>query len=396
MSVDTVNAFIEYFESPVRNGDGGLSGLTFAAKDNFDLAGKVTGYGNPKWAETAGPAARNAEAVDILLNAGAALVGKTHLDDLAYSLLGMNAHYGTPVNSAAPDRVPGGSSSGSASAVAAGLVDFALGSDTGGSVRAPASFCGIYGLRPTHGRLPTAGLLGLAPSYDTTGLFTRDAGTMARVAAEYGIRALAEKPQGISLWAPQDLWAATDRETALALHPAIAALESHFGAARTDDLSCGPLGEWRETFRVCQAYEIWANLGGWIAREKVTFAPGVQERLDFARSLTSDDFATAHVVRTRLSTRLLDRLNEGAVMVIPTVPEPAPLLTTSTDELDRFRGRALTFLSAAGHAGCPQISIPAARVGGAPVGLSLIASPNKDELLLELALYAGLNRIVGS
>ena len=180
---DTLDAFCIDTEAYLDGAaDGPLSGLTFAAKDIFDVAGHITGGGNPDWKATHPPAERNAWIVQTLVVAGATMVGKTHTDELTRGILGENAHYGTPVNPRAPDRVPGGSSSGSASAVAGGLVDFALGSDTGGSVRIPASFCGLYGLRPTHGRIPLEGILLQAPSYDTIGWFARDATTFARVA----------------------------------------------------------------------------------------------------------------------------------------------------------------------------------------------------------------------
>ena len=130
--------------------EGPLFGLTFAAKDILDVAGHVTGGGNPDWKATHEAATRTAWAVQELVDAGASMVGKTISDELTRGIFGENVHYGTPINSRAPDRVPGGSSSGSVSAVAGGLVDFALGSDTGGSVRIPASFCGVFGLRPTH------------------------------------------------------------------------------------------------------------------------------------------------------------------------------------------------------------------------------------------------------
>jgi amidase len=179
---DPLDAFCKDTEAYVAGRMGGtLARLTFAAKDIFDVAGHVTGGGNPDWKATHLPAERNAWAVQTLVNAGADMVGKTLTDELTRGILGENAHYGTPINSKALDRVPGGSSSGSAAAVAGGLVDFALGSDTGGSVRIPASFCGIYGLRPTHGRIPLGGILLQAPSYDTIGWFARDAETYARV-----------------------------------------------------------------------------------------------------------------------------------------------------------------------------------------------------------------------
>ena len=168
--VDPLDAFCKdtkaYLAGPL---GGPLSNLNFAAKDIFDVAGHVTGGGNPDWKATHPPAERNAWIVQTLVSAGATMVGKTHTDELTRGILGENAHYGTPINSKALGRVPGGSSSGSAAAVAGGLVDFALGSDTGGSVRIPASFCGLYGLRPTHGRIPLEGILMQAPSYDTIG-----------------------------------------------------------------------------------------------------------------------------------------------------------------------------------------------------------------------------------
>src|SRR5690242_1128074 len=161
--------------------DGPLAGLTFAAKDLFDVAGHPTGGGNPDWGRTHPVPDRHAWAVQRLLDAGATMIGKTITDEVSLGILGENAFDGTPLNPKAPDRVPGGSSSGSASAVASGLCDTALGTDTGGSVRVPASFCGLYGIRPTHGRLPLDGMLPQAPSSDTTGWFARDATTFARV-----------------------------------------------------------------------------------------------------------------------------------------------------------------------------------------------------------------------
>ena len=139
-------------------GTGPLEGLSFAVKDIYHIAGHRTGFGNPTWLNTHQPADRTASTVSRLLDAGADMVGKTLTDEMAYSLTGENAHYGTPVNPAAPDRVPGGSSNGSASAVAGGLVDFALGTDCGGSVRLPASYCGILGMRPSLGRVPVDGI----------------------------------------------------------------------------------------------------------------------------------------------------------------------------------------------------------------------------------------------
>eukprot|EP01043_Picozoa_sp_COSAG02_P050559 COSAG02_NODE_5210_length_4540_cov_2.660662_3_plen_167_part_00 len=135
------------------SGSGPLAGKTFVLKDLYDIEGRKTGNGNPAVFERAKPAERSAAVVTALLDAGADCTGVAICDEFFYSIAGVNHHYGTPQNTHAKGCIPGGSSSGSAAAVAAGMCDFAVGSDTGGSVRIPASFCGIYGLRPTHGRI---------------------------------------------------------------------------------------------------------------------------------------------------------------------------------------------------------------------------------------------------
>src|SRR6266699_51576 len=195
---------------------GPLTGLTFAAKDLFDVAGRPTGGGNHDWARTHPVPTRHAWAVQTLLDAGATLIGKTITDEVSLGILGENAFDGTPLNSKAPDRVPGGSSSGSAAAVAAGLCDTALGTDTGGSVRVPASFCGLYGIRPTHGRLDTRGMMPQAPSSDTTGWFARDAATFARVSAVLLGEAIPDQlPQRLVV--ATDAFGLADPDTATAL-----------------------------------------------------------------------------------------------------------------------------------------------------------------------------------
>ena len=179
---DSIGAFVPHSPSPIAGADdGALVGLGFAVKDLFDISGHVTGGGSPAWLASHAPAHTTSPLVTTLLAAGADLLGKTVCDELFYSVAGENAHYGTPHNVRAPGRIPGGSSSGSAAAVAAALCDFALGSDTGGSVRVPASFCGLYGLRPSHGRVSLEHALAMAPSFDTAGWFTRDAALCARL-----------------------------------------------------------------------------------------------------------------------------------------------------------------------------------------------------------------------
>lgn len=379
---DHVGAFVAQFDV-AGAADGPLAGLSFAAKDIYDVAGHVTGCGSPSWAETHPPAQAHAAPVARLLAAGARLVGKSHTDELAYSLMGVNAHYGTPLNSAAPERIPGGSSSGSVAATAAGLVDIGLGSDTGGSVRLPASFCGVWGLRTTHGAIPMAGTMPLAPSFDTVGWFARYAGVMDRVAAAFGLPDAVPGP--VRMLLPVDAWAMAEAPTVAALAPVLARIEARLGAARPVVMAPDGLDLWFDTFRTCQAAEIWQTHGDWIDRARPAFGPGVAERFAMAAAITEPAWAEARATRNVVAERLLDLTRDGAVLVLPASPSPAPKRSADGTELETFRRRALHLLCAAGLAGLPQISIPAGMVDGAPVGLGLVGAPGSDRTLLALA-----------
>lgn len=385
MKDDGFAAFVSKFEIP---GDptGPLAGLTFALKDLYDVSGHVTGAGNPEWARTHAPAQTTAPVVAKLLAAGATLCGKTHTDELAFSLMGVNAHYGTPRNPAAPDRVPGGSSSGSAVAAAAGLVDFAIGTDTGGSVRLPASFCGVFGIRPTHGRLPLTSVMALAPSFDTCGWFARDAAMMLRVAEGLGVDA-ADAGRGAlpSLLMPQDLWALALPGVRDALAPMHARMKDLAGSCDDSPINPGGFDAWRDVFRICQGAEIWQVHGAWITSHEPRFGPGVAERFKAASQIGPEEAEAARRTRQEIAARLHDILSDGTIMAFPTSPGPAPLLSDSDSSIDKFRADALALLCSAGLAGLPQISIPAGLVDGAPVGFSLMGARGTDRELLELA-----------
>jgi amidase len=379
------NAFVKRFTVQGSAAGRRLKGCTFAVKDNYDIAGEITGYGNPDWARTHAPAASHAFAVRRLLDQGASLLGKTHTDELAYSLMGVNAHYGVPVNTADPTRVPGGSSSGSAAATAAGLVDIGLGSDTGGSIRVPASFCGLYGMRPTHGRISMEGLLPLAPSFDTVGWFARDPAALSDVAAAFGLMEQ-DSPAPGSLLLPTDAWALADPRAAALLGEGLHKLEAVYGRAIAMRLSPSPLADWGDIFRICQAAEIWETLGPWILRNNPRFGPGIRERFDFARQIGKAQWDQASRLRAGVAIHLRELLGNGGVIVMPTVPAPAPKLDASADQLEQFRHRALALLCPAGLAGLPQVTIPVGTVDGGPVGLSLLGGPDSDGLLLAMAL----------
>src|SRR5712671_6604929 len=218
---DDIGAFVPGPRVRIEGRTGGpLAGLTFAAKDLFDVAGVPTGGGNHDWPTGRPLPSRHSWAVQTLLDAGATLIGKTITDEVSLGILGENAFDGTPVNVRAPGRVPGGSSSGSAAAVAAGICDTALGTDTGGSVRVPASFCSLYGIRPTHGRLDVSGMMRQAPTSDTTGWFARDRETFARVSAVMLGEAIPEMLP-TRLVVATDAFALAEPETAAALQPLV-------------------------------------------------------------------------------------------------------------------------------------------------------------------------------
>lgn len=380
---DTVNAFIEIFTVEGKTG-GPLSGLTFGAKDLYDVAGHMTGCGSPDWAKTHDKATGNAPAVQMLLDAGATLVGKTHTDEIAYSLMGVNAHYGTPVNTAAPDRVPGGSSSGSVAATAAKLVDIGLGSDTGGSVRMPASFCGVYGIRTTHGRIDLSDTMALAPSFDTAGWFARDAVTFAKAAAAFGID-VPEKAPRVRLLLAKDAMALASPATNAVVGAKVDALKDKVGKIETVRLASTSLAEWREVFRVCQGAEVWEVHGDWVKSASPSFGPGVKERFQMAASITPEMLRPAREKRAEIRSRLDELLGDDGILLLPTSPGPAPLRAAEESSLDKFRMSALELLCTAGLAGLPQISIPTGRVDGGPVGLSMIAGRGRDGDLLALA-----------
>lgn len=364
-------------------GGGALDGLHFAVKDLFDIAGVPTTCGNPDWARTHPVAAATAPVVLDLLEAGAALAGKTKTVELAYGLTGENVWYETPINPSAPDRFPGGSSCGSAAAVAAGLVDFALGSDTGGSVRIPASYCGVFGLRPSWGAVSLAGACGLGPSFDTCGWFARSAEVMEKVGS---VLLPAEGPglPGPILKA-EEAWINAEPATARAMAPAMEALEAVAGAPMRVEVAPEGLPVLYEHFRCMQAQEAWATLGSWVAAATPRFGPGVGERFAAAREMDPEKAAAGRAFRRAFRLRIATLLAGGAVMAYPTSPCAAPKLGVPLGEQNAVREATMGVTAIAGLGGLCEVSIPVAKVGGAPVGLSLVAAAGRDRALLRLA-----------
>ena len=382
---DSLGAFCADDHAFIAGSDGPLAGLSFASKDIFDVAGHVTGGGNPAWRATHAPAEANAWVVQQLVEAGAELAGKTITDELTRGIFGENVHYGTPVNPRAPARVPGGSSSGSASAVAGALVDFALGSDTGGSVRVPASFCGLYGLRPTHGRIPRSGMLLQAPSYDTIGWFARDADTFERVGRVLLASDLDPVPPKHLIIA-EDAFELAEAETRAALTAAADSIASLFDSVTTVRLSLTSLTEWSNQQQVLQSREAWESVREWIDRVNPAFSFEVSDRYVLARSVTDAQVASAQAGREAIVARMNDVFQGGQkVICLPTTVGPAPLKGQAVSERHELRLRNSALTSIAGNTGRPQISLPLVEVGELPVGLSLLGDGGSDEALMALA-----------
>jgi amidase len=363
---------------------GPLAGLTFAAKDIYDIAGAKTAFGNPDWLRTHEPARVTAPAVQMLLDAGARLAGKTHTEEMAWSLTGENAHYGTPVNVAAPGRIPGGSSSGSAAAVAAGLVDFSLGSDTGGSVRLPASYCGILGMRPTHGRISLEGVCPLAPSFDTCGWFARDAQVFERVGRVL-LRDSAPPRKPGRLLAARDAFAFADDAARPVLERALARVAMLLGSPEEITVGDEPLEQWTDCFRFPQGEEAWAAHRDWITRVKPAFGPAIKGRFEWAATVKAADVERARARREQIARRLDTLLEGDAVLALPSAPGIALPRGSAPQVVDGLRSRALPMLCIAGLARLPQVSLPLATLEGCPLGLSLIAARGNDTMLLDIA-----------
>ena len=364
--------------------NGPLAGLTFAAKDLFDIAGHPTGGGNPDWQRSNPVPTRHAWAVQQLLDAGATLIGKTITDEVSLGILGENPFDGTPLNPKAPDRVPGGSSSGSASAVAQGLCDTALGTDSGGSVRVPASFCGLYGIRPTHGRLDLSGMLVQAPSSDTIGWFARDAGTFARVSSVMlGEPIPATLPTRLVV--AVDTFGFADADTAAALQPLVRALGARMKDTREDLLAPPGLTAWARAQRTLQPWEAWQTFKPWIERVNPRLQYSVARNLALASATPESERQWAALVRSEARARLTWLLPPGTILCMPTTPFPAPPKGLPLPELEPVRARILGLAAHGGLAGFPQISIPGATVDGLPVGLSILGARGSDATLVAVA-----------
>ena len=385
---ETIGAFVPGPRVRIEGRAGGpLAGLTFAAKDLFDVAGVPTGGGNHDWPTGRPVPVKHAWAVQTLLDAGATLIGKTITDEVSLGILGENAFDGTPVNVRAPGRVPGGSSSGSAAAVAAGLCDTALGTDTGGSVRVPASFCGLYGIRPTHGRLDVSGMLPQAPTSDTTGWFARDGETFARVSSALLGEAIPEQTAALptKLVVAVDAFGFADAGVAAALQPMVKRLAALVGSSREEIMAPQGLSVWARAQRSLQPVEAYATFKDWLDRGNPRFAFSVAKALVMGSMTPQADQTWAALMRQEVRGRMKYLLPAGTILCLPTTPFPAPLTGQPLSVLDPLRDRITCLCAQGGLAGHPQVNIPGATIDGLPIGLSIIGPRGSDATLVAVA-----------
>jgi len=394
---DSCHAFMPYPYSHISHSTTGqLCGLTFAVKDLFHVSGYPTSGGQPLFLALSGVQNRTAPVVKQLLDAGAIFTGKTITDELAFSMNGQNSHFGSPINGAAPKRITGGSSSGSASAVSNGLCDFGLGTDTGGSVRVPASHCGLLGIRPTHGRICLKDVLKLSPSFDTCGWLARDMPTFSRVAdvlfGKYEIGSISN----YRLMLPSDIWALITSEVTTAMIPALNQVEQILGKAQLVSAILDSSDSMYWSFRFIQAREAWNEWGEFIQRYAPVLGSGVAQRFVWSAQVTDDQVAMSLQFRKRYIAHLTDLLGDDGVLVLPSMPDIAPGVDEPEKYLDDYRNRAIRILCVSGLSGFPQLSLPLARRLDAPLGISLIGAPGSDRALVQIAEAIWANRSLPS
>lgn len=368
----------------IENRESPLSGATLAVKDLFHISGIATTAGNPSWEKSHPIPNQTASSVQKLLDAGACLVGKTITDELAYSLNGQNKHYGTPKNPITPERLPGGSSSGSAVAVSSGSAQIGLGTDTGGSIRVPASYNGLFGLRPTHGEIAVDNLVALAPSFDTVGWMCKDLNQLEKVADIL-------LPEQVVLDSPPKIGHA-NKLTELAEHQTqisqlISTLGEHFKIAELPQLDTETLPV-QDTFRILQGAEIWQQHGTWLVEKDRKIAADIAERFDWCQTITPQQVAEAKEQKSIICDVLDQCFQQVDLIVLPTTPGVAPLLNSNGQSLAQYRNRLLSLTAFAGLAGLPQLHLPLFKdehLSGATSGISLLGPKGSDKQLIQWA-----------
>ncbi|KAK3155321.1 hypothetical protein QOZ80_2BG0201730 [Eleusine coracana subsp. coracana] len=388
-----------------------LAGLTFAVSDNFEIEGYVAGFGNPDWKRTHEAAKRTAVAVTMLQKQGATCVGRTVMDELGFGVTGENLHCGTPINSASPSLIPGGSCSGSAVAVSAQLVDFALGTDTVGDVRIPASFCGLLCFRPSYGVVSTLGTITNSQSLDTIGWFARDPRVLHRVGDILLPAAVGGVKQTRQIVFADDCFEflkISNQKTVNAIKNAIQTLPGYqppkhinigqYICSNIPSLKefCEPATKLQEgvsalkalstVMMLLQRYEFKANHEDWVNTVKPKLGLDISTRVLRAVNFTHDNIKSLYAVRNELRAALKNLLKDTGVLVIPTTAG-YPLKKNSKERLSSgFEDRMYAFVGIAALSGCCEATVPLANHSDHHISLSFVAAHGSDKFLLRTIL----------
>lgn len=380
-SIEETKAFVATCDiAPYQ--EGALSGLVFSIKDSMNLRGYRSTCGNPKWLATHSIASSHAICVEQLLCAGARCIGKTVTDELSFGLDGENHFYGTPLNPRAPDRVPGGSSSGTASAVACGVSDFDLGTDAGGSIRIPASNCGLFGLRPSTGAILNAGVQPFAPSFDTIGICTQDAGTLTRVSQVLLRQSPCMKMEKRPIYLLDEAWNLCDEDIKVACLETLKSNEKlspleHVSLKSILNISQEYL---RDTFNLIQYTETWAIYGDWIESVNPEFGPRVAQNFERARNASRSRLGDALLARQEMMEKMDDFLKNDAILCFPTTPTLAPFKGSlgNNQNAGNYYPRALSLTAISGLCRLPEVTVPLTMLRGVPIGTSFLSRHGTD------------------
>jgi amidase len=359
--------------------EGILSKLNFVLKDMCNIKGLKTSCGNPDFHNFCEPATKNALFLDKVLNDGATLCGITVCDEFFYSVIGENNHYGTPQNLEAPNCVPGGSSSGSAAALTTNNYDFSIGSDTGGSVRVPASFCGLLGIRPTHNRINPDGVYPMAPSFDTIGWFAKDIEIFNKVGKVLLNENIKTKKIFNKFVIASDLLDLVDEDIKTQFYDYC---NKKFPDIQKIKLSQFSKSDIANNFRIIQGGEIKDNFVPWINKNNPIISPEINSRIIMASNISNDEITNADLFRKSLISEINKTLPEGDIAIFPTTPFSAPHCGQSDTDLGADRKKIMEITSIAGMTSRPEISIPIFKGKTGPVGFSILGWKNSDEILL--------------
>ncbi|OMP11738.1 Amidase [Corchorus capsularis] len=394
-----------------------LTGLTFAVSDVFDIEGFVTGFGHPDWVRTHEPSSRTSPVVSTLVEGGATCVGKTVVDELAFSIHGENKHYSTPTNPAVPARIPGGSSSGAAVSVAANFVDFSLGIDTIGGVRVPAAFCGVIGFRPSYGIVAHTGIIPVSSSLDTVGLFAKDPNILRRVGL-----VLLQLPFSVQRNPRQILLAddyfhlmkiPTERVSKVVINSTeklfgrqvlkhenlenyftskVPSLKEFSSQKVNGDLKISSIRLLANVAQFLQRYEFKQTHQEWINSEKPVLDSAISAQINEALAMTDKEIEICKSIKNEMRLAINSLLKDDGILVIPTTAYPPPKLGSKELFAEDYNRSMFSLLSIASLSGCCQVTLPIRYHDNCPVSVSFIARHGGDRFLLDTVqtMYSSL------